>query len=200
MTVVPSFQAGGCTARQQTKETVPKKMTPEGWVETQMQDPDLSQIIWLYKIKQLETVKLGDFECRVIKTLLHHQFKLALQEGVLYLRTAPNRDDLNDLRVVLPWVYYVLVMHGCHDDCDHLGTECMLDLLSDLFYWPTMQDDVHWYLKGCDQCKQFKACPKQEELYAILAMYPLVHIDFLTFENPKTGKDINVLVITDHFL
>ena len=31
--------------------------------------------------------------------------------------------------------------------------------------------------------------------------YPLelVHIDFLTIENPKTGKDLNVLVITDHF-
>ena len=64
-------------------------MTPADWVEAEMQDPDLSQIIWLYKIKQLETVKLGDFESRGIKTLLHHQHKLTLQEGVLYLQTAP---------------------------------------------------------------------------------------------------------------
>ena len=92
-------------------------------------------------------------------------------------------------------------MHGCHDDLGHLGTEWMLDLLPDWFYWSTMQDDVDPYLRGCGQCKWFKACPQWEELYPILATYPLqlVHIDFLTVENPKTGKDINVLVITDHF-
>ena len=48
-------------------------MTYAGWVEAQMQDPDLTQIICLYKIKQLETEKLGDFESKEIKTLLHHQ-------------------------------------------------------------------------------------------------------------------------------
>ena len=68
----------------------------------------------------------------------------------------------------------------------------MLYLLCDQFYWPTMQDDVDRYLRGCDQCKQFKACPQQEELYHILVSYPLelVHIDFLTIENPRTEKDI----------
>ena len=32
-------------------------------------------------------------------------------------------------------------------------------------------------------------------------MYPLepVHIDFQTIENPRNEKDVNVLVITDHF-
>ena len=46
----------------------------------------------------------------------------------------------------------------------------------------------------------FKACPQHEELYPILAMYPLelVHIDFLMIENPKNGKDVNILVITNH--
>ena len=38
-------------------------------------------------------------------------------------------------------------------------------------------------------------------MFLILATYPLemVHLDFLTIEHPKTGKDVNVLVITDHF-
>ena len=33
-------------------------------------------------------------------------------------------------------------------------------------------------------------------------MYPLelVHMDFLTIENPYTGADMNVLVITEHFM
>ena len=97
-------------SRQQAKEAVPKQMTPADWVEAQMQNPDLSQIIWLYKMKQLETAKLGNFESREVKTLLHHCHKLTLQEGVHYLKKAPNRDDQNDLRLVLPQVYYALVM------------------------------------------------------------------------------------------
>ena len=58
-TVVLSFLVGSGTARQEAKEAVPKQTTPADWVEAQMQDPDLNQIIWLYKIKQLETAKLG---------------------------------------------------------------------------------------------------------------------------------------------
>ena len=199
--VAPNFQEGRGTTRQQTKESVPKQMTPADWVEAQMQDPDLSQIICLYKIKRLQTAKLDNFESREIKTLLHHWYKLTLQEGMLYLQTAPNQDDQNDLRLVLPQVYHAPVMHGCHDDLGHLGTEHMLDLLCDQFYCPTMQDNVDWYLRGCDWCKWFKAYPQQEELCPILAMYPLelLHIDFLIIENPKTEKDINVLVIADHF-
>ena len=39
------------------------------------------------------------------------------------------------------------------------------------------------------------------ELYPITATYllELVHIDFLTIESGKTGKDVNILVVTDHF-
>ena len=67
-----------------------------------MQDWGLSQIIQLYKTKQLERAKLGDFESREIKALMCHWCKLTLQEGVLYLKTAPNGDDQNVLRLVLP--------------------------------------------------------------------------------------------------
>ena len=43
--------------------------------------------------------------------------------------------------------------------------------------------------------------PHHEELYPILAMYllELVHIDFLMIDNPKNGKEVNVLVITNYF-
>ena len=40
-----------------------------------------------------------------------------------------------------------------------------------------------------------------EQLYPLLETYPLeqVHMDYLTIENSHNGKDIKVLVITDHF-
>ena len=39
------------------------------------------------------------------------------------------------------------------------------------------------------------------ELYFITTTHPfeLVHMDFLTIELGKTGKDVNILVVTDHF-
>ena len=39
------------------------------------------------------------------------------------------------------------------------------------------------------------------ELYPLLATCPqkLVHVDYVTIENPATGKDVNILVITGHF-
>ena len=103
------------------------------------------------------------------------------------------------MRLVLPQAYCALTMHGCHNDLDHLGTECMLDLLHDQFYCLAMQDDMDQHIWGCDRCKKFKACPDHEELYSILATYPLelVHIDFLMIENSRNGKDMNVLVITN---
>ena len=137
-------------------------MTPADWAETQMQDQDLSQIIQLYKIKQLENVKLGYFESKEFKTLLCHGCKLTLQDGVLYLKTAHNSDDWNDLGLVLPQVYSTLVMHGCHDDLGHLGTEHMLDLLHDWFYLPTIQDNMDCYLRSFDQCKQFRHAPNEK--------------------------------------
>ena len=118
-----------------------------------------------------------------------------------YLKTSPNQKDQNDIRLVLPQTYHTLVMHGCHDDLGNLGTECMLDLLHDQFYWPKMQDDAEQHIWHCGRCNWFKAPPHCKEFYPILATYPLelVHIDFLMIKNSKNGKDVSVLVITDHF-
>ena len=48
---------------------------------------------------------------------------------------------------------------------------------------------------------KFKAIPEKAELNIINVTRPLglVHIDFLTVEAPKKDKDINVLVVIDHF-
>ena len=53
------------------------------------------------------------------------------------------------------------------------------------------------HIHKCERCLK----PQREELYPILATYllELVHIDFLTIENPHSGKDVNVLVMIDYF-
>ena len=36
---------------------------------------------------------------------------------------------------------------------------------------------------------------------SIMATHPLqlIHMDFLTIESGMTGKDVNILIVTDHF-
>ena len=52
-----------------------------------------------------------------------------------------------------------------------------------------------------DRCLGFKSKPQKMELYPISTTYQLelIHIDFLTIESGKTAKDVNILVVTDHF-
>ena len=42
---------------------------------------------------------------------------------------------------------------------------------------------------------------KSENCIPFTATQPLelIHMDFLTIESGKTGKDVNILVVTDHF-
>ena len=77
----------------------------------------------------------------------------------------------------------------------------MLDLLWDRFYWPYMKQDVEQHVKVCDRCLHFKAKPQHAESHPILATHPmeLVHIHFLTVESGKEDKEVNILVLMDHF-
>ena len=67
-----------------------------------------------------------------------------------------------------------------------------------------MIEDIELHIKSCPHCLRFKTQPEKAELNPIIATRPLelVHIHYLTVEAPensKSDKDINVLVITDHF-
>ena len=57
------------------------------------------------------------------------------------------------------------------------------------------------HIKQCDRCLRFKSRPQQTELHPIIATHPMevVHIDFLPIKSGKADKDVNVLVVTDHF-
>ena len=86
----------------------------------------------------------------------------------------------------------------------HLGREGTMTLLKDRFYWPSITEDVEKHVKSCPRCLRFKTQPERAELNPIIATRPLelVHINYLTIEAPtnsKSGKDVNVLIITDHF-
>ena len=67
-----------------------------------------------------------------------------------------------------------------------------------------MAQDVEAHVKSCPRCLKFKKLPERDTLNPIEATRPLelVHIDYLTIEAPENSinkKDVNVLIVTDHF-
>ena len=78
----------------------------------------------------------------------------------------------------------------------------MLALLQDRFFWPKMAEDVRVHVRSCDRCIRFKQPLERAEMQPIKATYPLelAHLDFLTIGSKSNeNKNINVLMVTDHF-
>ena len=88
-----------------------------------------------------------------------------------------------------------------HDDFGHLGMEKTLGLLKDRFFWPKMSEDVRQYIRTCEWCTRFKQPVERAEMKPILCTHPmeLVHINFLTVGHPESNKQINLMVVMDHF-
>ena len=93
------------------------------------------------------------------------------------------------------------ILEACHDEIGHLGVERTKALIKDRFYWPGMDEDITEYIKTCPQCFRFKAMPETAELNPITVTQSmeLVHIDYLMIESKTSEKDVNILIITDHF-
>ena len=65
-----------------------------------------------------------------------------------------------------------------------------------------MSRDIWEHIRTCGRCERFKQLASVEEITQTIATYPLVlvHADFLTIGGKKdVTKDINILVVTDHF-
>ena len=110
----------------------------------------------------------------------------------------------NKFQFVLPQTYWKQALEACHDNMGHLGIKRSTSLLRDHFYWPSISEDIEKHIKSCPWCLRFKTQPEKVELNPIITTRPLelVHMDYLTIEPPlnsRSNKDVNILIITDHF-
>ena len=126
-----------------------------------------------------------------------------MRNGILYRKNDTKESKCpswNTMQLVLPTTLRLQALKGCHDDLGHLGIEMTLDLLRDQFHWPGMTEDVTRHIWHCKRCLQFKASPNRAPMENVDATYPmeLVYMDYLTIEATEGGKDIHILVITDH--
>ena len=124
--------------------------------------------------------------------------------GLLNRKVFDGQLQESKFQFVLPKPCWKQLLEACHDNMGHLGIERTTSLFRDWFYWPTMIEDIEHHIKSCLRCLCLRPILKKAELNPIIATRPLelVHIDYLTIEPPansKSDKDINMLIITDHF-
>ena len=150
--------------------------------------------------RKVDTVKVGDEMSQELKQYLRQRGKLYLWERVLYQHINCARQDHNELQLAVPQGNRLQPVCGANNDVGHLSLNWMLDILKDWFYWSNLEDDATDHILTCEHCLRFKGRQDKEDLHPLLATHPLelVHMDFLTKENPHTGVNVNILVITNH--
>lgn len=166
----------------QSPELLPT-ISHDNLMKSQRDDPAIGHII---RLKKTSNILTGDMRRGVnglTSKLLHERDKLHFKDGVLY-RTISQRNQL-----VLPDQYRSMVMKHLHDDMGHMGTERVLVLAIDRFYWPYMKCDVEAYVTRKYPCiKQKKTCAHMRaSMGSIATMSPLelVSINYLHLESSK---------------
>ena len=156
----------------------------------------------MYKANELQKGKETDSQ--EMRQFLKQRSKLFLRNRILYHKNDTkeiDHPDRNTMQLVFPESFRTQVLKGYHNDLGTLGVERTLDLLRDQFYWPGMMEDVTRHIRQCERCLRFKASPERAPMENVEATYPmeLVHMDYLMIGANEGGKDVHILVITDHF-
>ena len=199
------WEAYACSARiaEDLKPNLaPSKMGYPEWRVAQGKDPVISEIKKMILNNSLFKRRLSSEDEPELRTYLHHRTKLKLRKGVLF-RCVNNtmRPDRNNMQLCLPKKYRKEALEGCHDNVGHFGIDRTLDLLRDRFYWPHLMEEAQEYVSSCRRCQMAKGKQQLAPLQPYHADAPmeLVHMDYLTIEHGRTGKDVNILIITDHY-
>ncbi|KAJ8414524.1 hypothetical protein AAFF_G00037260 [Aldrovandia affinis] len=138
---------------------------------------------------------------QVLKTLKQWD-KLKMLDGILYRVLKDSLTGKRRYQYVTAAALVKQALQGVHDEAGHQGQYRTLYLAKQRFFWVEMERDVRDYVKTCKRCVVSKT-PEPEgraPLESIKTTSPLeiVCIDFWSAEVPN-GKNVDVLVVTDHF-
>ena len=166
----------------------------------QRNDFSLKQLIELYESGKLLNYDTTKEDPAHLKSMMRLRKYFFMENGLLYQKASFKASGKQVDQFVMPQQFRKRTVKVCHEDYGHLGMDRVQILLQERFYWPKMSEDVQSIIRSCERCMRFKTTPQHDEMYPIMATYPLelIHLDFLSIG----GKDDilkNVLVVTDHF-
>ena len=91
-------------------------------------------------------------------------------------------------QLVLPPERCYSVIQTAHDDLGHKGFFSVRHQIQTRFWWPAMNNDIHWFLKTCHQCQlcQFTKILIPPTVPTPAPLFARVHIDVMVM--PKSGN------------
>ena len=121
---------------------------------------------------------------------------LGLENGILKCR----KGTYNQL--VVPRKFNRIAFCELHKETGHLGSERVIQLTKERFYWPRMVEDIiHYVTKVCNCLKQRKPQRQQRSPLKIIVTempFELMAIDYMHLEKSSGGCE-HILVVMDHF-
>ena len=177
------------------------EISNQNWRQEQSSDKDIRPVIELMMQKRHLQYACKERDPSGMRVILKYKQDLELKNGLLCRKAQLQNHDRVRHQFVLPENYRERAIMALHDNFGHLGMEKTLGLLKDRFFWPKMSEDVRQYIRTYEWCTRVKQPVETAEMKPILCTYPmeLVHVDFLMVGHPESDKQINLMVVTDHF-
>ena len=173
------------------------------WAEAQCEDPEIKATMDWYCLnkKKLEpwTEQLARFKSRLgtkkntpeERSILWNADKLTLSGGLLYYRYKPKYQIEEVKCFIVPRAHRRTAIDVFHHDTGHQSKKRTESLISDLFWWPGVFEDVNRAVQNCRRC-QLLFGGRDEKVPMVLMMVTaslqLVHLYFNSFE---MTKDLN---------
>ena len=181
------------------------------WVDTQMQDPVISQVIgWIQRPKTNKSTLDEFMRAKGVSEVnrrlyAQRQSDFILRDNLLFLNVTPaNSTETMSVFVVLERKHQAAI-NRCHQCAGHQGRDRTLSLMKEQFWWPGMAQALVLAVSNCGHCKQFEAKPQIPGMQPIICteLMELVHIDYVGMEVTMATQEKpvvkNVLVVVDHF-